>query len=116
MVMVVQVRPGTLADAAWLAATLGAGFDVTTEPGRDPDIVVLPPELIMAERGAHPGATLIVTLSFTSSTHALVAAYEAGADVVLYNVSGWELAARVRAAARRRGVRPRPFATPGLSG
>jgi DNA-binding response OmpR family regulator len=52
-----------------------------------------------------PGSTVVVLLTAEADSNALVAAYEAGADLVVRGAESRELAARVRALLRRRAVR-----------
>jgi hypothetical protein len=97
----VLLRGGTWVDSGRLAAELGPGFAVG-DTRAEPDVVVLSAEGVREERVLHPEASLVALLPAGAPTQALVAAYEDGADVVLAEASGRELAARVRAAARRR--------------
>ena len=98
----VVLRGGTWVDGGRLAEELGPAFAVADAV--EPDVVVLAAEGVRAERALHPEASLVALLPPGAPTHALVAAYEDGADVVLAEASGRELAARVRAAARRRSI------------
>lgn len=98
------LRSGTWVDSGRLAAELGPEFAVGDRPAVEPDVVVLAADDIRDERVLHPGASLVALLPAGAPTDALVAAYEDGADVVLAEASGRELAARVRAAARRRSI------------
>lgn len=100
----VALREGTWVDGGRLAQELGPEFTVDDGPDREPDVVVLAAHGVREERALHPQASLVALLPAGAPTHALVAAYEDGADVVLAEASGRELAARVRAAARRRSI------------
>ncbi len=106
-VPVVRMSGRGLPDAGRLQDLLGDGAVVVGAP-RSAEVVVLGSPSLSDVRltvAEQPGSTVVVLLTAEADSNALVAAYEAGADLVVRGAESRELAARVRALLRRRAVR-----------